>query len=340
MGFKIVCTSSIDIHVDKTGLRNLPDAEFVDAPCSTEDEIIAVAHDADAIVALLEPYTEKVIQSLSSCRLICTPKTGYDNINIAAATEKGICVSCVPAVSSEEISDHAFALLLACARKLYREDKAVRSGQWRSIHGPEMQAIWRGIMPLRGQTLGLIGFGRAARPMVPKAKGFSLRVIVYDPYIPDSIVLETGAEPVELERLLRESDFISIHSALTKDNRHMLGYEQFRLMKPAAYIINTARGPLIDERALLEALNHGMIAGAGLDVLEVEPARMDNPLLMLDNVIVTGHSAHYSDPSTEAIRRRALEDVALVMKGELPLGLVNASVKECYVARWKTTSSR
>ena len=333
MSFKIVCTSSIDIHVDKAGLGKLPDALFVDCPCTTEDQIIAAAHDANVAIAVLEPYTRRVIENLSSCRLICTPKTGYDNIDIVAATEKGICVACVPAVSSDEISDQAFALLLACARRIFLEDKVVRAGKWRSIHGPEMEAIWRGIMPLRGQTLGLIGFGRAARPMVPKAIGFGMKVIVHDPYVPAEAIRQAGAGAVELNELLKSSDFISIHSALTRQNRHMIGREQFKLMKPGVYIINTARGPLIEEAALVEALNSGLVAGAGLDVLEVEPARMDNPLLKLDNVIITGHSAHYSDQSTNAIRKRALEDVSRIISGEWPLGLVNPDVKANFLAR-------
>ncbi|GAI53435.1 unnamed protein product, partial [marine sediment metagenome] len=159
MSFKVVSTSTIAFHIDKEGFSKLSGVEFVDKPSATEEEIISAARDADAVVCVLEPYTRKVIDSLKSCHLITTAKTGYGNIDVAAATEAGICVSRVPAVSAEEVSDHALALLLACARKVLRLDKAVRTGEWHSVHGPEMGEIWRGIAPVRGKTLGLIGFG-------------------------------------------------------------------------------------------------------------------------------------------------------------------------------------
>jgi len=334
MSFKVVSTSPIAFHIAKDTFRKLNGVEFVDKPSPTEDEIIAAAHDADAVVCVLEPYTRRVINSLKSCRLITTAKTGYGNIDITAATEAGICVSRVPAASAEEVSDHAMALLLACARKLFRLDKAVRTGEWLSVHGPEMGEMWRGIMPVRGQTLGLVGFGLIPQALVPKAKGFGLRILAYDPYASRKDMEEMGVESVELDRLLRESDFVSVHAGLTAENRHMLGAEQFKLMKPTACLINTARGALVDEEALYDALTRGEIAGVGLDVTEVEPTKLDNPLLKLDKVIVSGHSGHYSDVSAETYRRRPVEDVTRIMSGEWPRGLINPEVKEKYIARW------
>ena len=228
----------------------------------------------------------------------------------------------------------AMALLLACARRVLQEDKTVRAGQWRSIHGPEMEAVWKGIMPIRGQKLGLVGFGQIPRALVPKAKGFGLEVLVYDPYISDDIIKAQGVTRLELDGLLRESDFVSLHCALTTDNRHLLGRRQIGLMKPSAYVINTARGPLLDEAALLDALTAGKLAGAGLDCLEVEPADMANPLLQLDNVIVTGHSGHYSDNSVAIVRLRPAQDVRRLMAGEWPIGWVNPEVKDKYLGRW------
>ena len=337
MSFKVVSTSTIAFHIDKEGFRKISGVEFVDEPSATEDEIISAAGDADAVVIVLEPYTRRVISNLKSCRLIATAKTGYGNIDVDAATEAGICVSRVPAVSAEEVSDHAMALLLGCARKVLRLDKAVRTGEWHSVHGPEMGEMWRGIMPIRGQTLGLIGFGLIPRALVPKAKGFGLRVLAYDPYVPAAVMDEMGVEAVELDRLLQESDFVSVHAALTAENRHVLGAEQFRLMKPTACLINTARGALVDEEALYAALAEGDIAGAGLDVTEVEPTKLDNPLLKLDNVVFTAHSGHYSDVSAEAYRRRPVEDVSRIMSGEWPRGLVNPEVKAKFIARWGKT---
>lgn len=334
MSFKVVSTSTIAFHIDKEGFSKLKGVEFVDKPSATEEAIIAAAHDADAVVCVLEPYTSKVINSLKSCRLITTAKTGYGNIDVAAATEAGICVSRVPAASAEEVSDHAMALLLACTRRLFRLDKAVRAGEWLSVHGPEMGEMWRGIKPVRGKTLGLIGFGLIPRALVPKAKGFGLRVLAYDPYVPAEVMTEMGAEAAALERVLRESDFVSLHADLTGKTRHMLGAGQLKLMKPTAFLINTARGALVDEAALYAALTRGELAGAGLDVTEVEPVKPDNPLLKLDNVIFTGHSGHYSDVSAETYRQRPVEDVTRIMSGEWPRGLINPEVKEKYLARW------
>jgi len=332
--FKVVSTCNIPFAVDVGVYRGIKGIEYVNVPCHTEEDVISAAREANAVVVGHEPYTRKVIASLKNCRLMTTPKTGYDNIDVTAATEEGICVSNISGASSEEASDQTMALLLACARRLLREDKAVRAGKWRSIHGPEMEAIWKGILPLRGQTIGLVGFGKIPRALVPKAKGFGLRIIVYDPYAPEEMIRELGVERVGLEQLLRESDYVSIHSALTKDNRHMIGEAQISLMKRGSYLINTARGPLIDEAALYDALAKGIIAGAGLDVLEVEPARMDNPLLKLENVIVTGHSGHYSDRSVAVVRGRAAEDVQRIIDGQWPIAWVNPEVKEKYLAKW------
>ncbi len=334
MTIKIVATSSIEIHLDKAALAALPGVEFSHRPCVTEDEIIAAAADADVVIVVLEPYTARVIASLKSCRLICTPKMGYDNIDVAAATAAGICVSCVPGASSEEAADHTMLLLLACARKLVQLDGTVRGGGWQSIHSPEMARIWRGIAPLRGQTLGLIGFGRIPRALVPKAQGFGLRILASDPYVPAAVMAASGVTAVALEQLLRESDFVSLHCALTAENRQMLGAAEFQLMKPTAYLINTARGALLDETALYQALVSGGIAGAALDVTATEPLDMGNPLLELNNVIFTGHSAHYSDAAAENIRRRAVEDVSRVLAGQWPHGWVNPQVAANFIARW------
>ncbi len=337
MSFKVVSTTTIAFHIDKEGFRKLDGVEFFDRPSTTEDEIIEAAHNADAVVIVLDPYTRRVIDSLKSCRLITTAKTGYGNIDIAAATEAGICVSRVPAASAEEVSDHAMALLLACARRLFRLDKAVRTGEWHSVHGPEMGELWRGIKPIRGQILGLIGFGLIPLAMAPKAKGYGMKIMAYDPFVSTEAMTAAGVESVNLDRLLQESDFISVHAALTADNRRMLGTKQFKQMKPTAYLLNTARGALVDEVALYNAIIQGEIAGAGLDVTEIEPTNLDNPLLKLSNVIFTAHSGHYSDVSAETYRNRPVEDVTRIMAGEWPRGMINPEVKEKYIARWGKT---
>ena len=339
MNFKVVSTCNIPFVVKDLSKRFdvLEEVEFAYKPARTEEEIISLASDADAVVVGAEPYTRRVINSLKSCRLISTPKMGYDNIDIAAATEAGICVSCVAAVSSEEVSDHAMALLLTCARKVNRVDKAVRTGVWRSLHGPEMEEIWQGIVPIRGQVLGLIGFGQIPRALVPKAKGFGFRILAYDPYVPVEVIENMVVEAVGFDYLLQESDYVSVHCALTAENRHMLGAEQFKMMKFTGYLINTARGPLVDEKALYASLTRGEIAGAALDVIEVEPITLDNPLLKLDNVVITGHSGHYSDMAIANIRHRPFEDVSRIISGEWPRGWVNPGVEAEYLARWVKT---
>ncbi len=336
MSLKVVSTAIVDYPVRDLGerIKELEGVEFVSKPSPTEEDIIASARDADVVVTTTEPFSRRVIDNLKSCRLITTPKTGYDNIDVAAATEAGICVSCVAEASTEEVADHAMSLLLACARRIVRLDKAIRAGEWKVFHGPEMERIWKGIVPIRGRTLGLVSFGRIPRALVPKAKGFGMKILAYDPYVESEVMEKMDVKKVELDYLLKESDFISVHSALTSENRHMLGADQFKLMKPTAYFINAARGPLVDEGALYKALLNGNIAGAGLDVLEVEPLDMDNPLLKLENVILTGHSAHYSDISAANVRRSPIEDISRIMSGKWPEGWVNPEVEAKYVTRW------
>jgi D-3-phosphoglycerate dehydrogenase / 2-oxoglutarate reductase len=333
MPIKVVYTSVAPIGIDCEGFKKLG-VEYFERPCPTEDEIIAVACDAYAAIIRSEPCTGRVISNLKECRLIMTPKVGYDNIDITAATEAGICVANMRGLSVDEVSDHTMALLLACSRKLLRLDRMVRGGCWQVFHGKEMQSMWRGISLLRGQTLGLVGFGVISRTLVPKAKAFGLRVMASDPFIPDNIMETLGVQPVKLESLLGESDYVSVHTPLTSETRHMLGLEQFKLMKPTAYLINTSRGAVIDETGLRIALDEGMIAGAGLDVLEKEPVGMDNPLLNLDNVIVTGHSAHYSDQVWAEQARRPAEEVGRILSGEWPVSWVNPQVEARYRERW------
>jgi D-3-phosphoglycerate dehydrogenase len=313
-------------------------AEVEKTFCTTEDELISACSEADAVIALgirITPgyiFSLKVIENLNKCRLIALTGIGYDNVDIAAATEKGICVANVPYYCLEEVSDHAMALILACARKFYQLLPDIKSGKW-NTQADYLSAL-KPLHRLSGQTLGLIGFGNIARTLVPKAKAFGFRIIAYSPHVP-SILFETfKVESVKLDQLLEESDFVSMHTNLTPETKHMMGLEQFKRMKPTAYFINTARGELVDERALYTALSEGLIAGAGLDVLESEPPSRDNPLLELNNVLITGHFAYYSEESREELFRWPWEEVARVLQGEWPQGLVNPQVKERFSVKW------
>jgi len=314
-------------------------AEFVARPCQTEDELIAAARDADFVLTFKRPFTRKVIEKLDRCKMIFNIGTGYESIDLAAATDCGICVSYPDGYCSEEVAEHAMALILACARKLVRLDRAVREGKWDSYEKREIRLkILPPMFALKGQTLGLIGFGRISRALVPKAKGFEMRVIAYDPYVPASVFEEFGVTPVDLEYLLASSDFVSIHAAFTPQARHMLGMEQFKRMKPTAYLINCARGEFIDEQALHTALAQGYIAGAALDVVQAESMGLEHPLLQLENLVITPHTAYYSEESIAKLTRRPYEEIARVVRGEWPQWLINPEVKENFKRRWREKS--
>lgn len=313
-------------------------AEFVAQQCASDEEFIALARDADAIITVgsIRPVPRQVIDGLERCRLISNTQIGYDSIDIAAATERSILVTNVPDYCTEEVSDHAMALLLACVRRIVQLNEAAKRGEWGlAADGVEIQTrVWPKISRLRGQTLGLFGLGKVSRALIPKAKGFQLRVIACDPYVPEEIARQMGVELVDWKRLLRESDFISVHAALTPENKHIFNTEAFKEMKSTACLINTARGGFVDEEALSQALKDGKIAMAALDVMDTEPPDSGNPLLAMGNVIITAHSAFFS-PTSEAERwHRPVEEVARVMRGEWPRALVNPQAREKYAARW------
>jgi len=306
--------------------------------CATEEELISACSEADAVIALgirITPghiFSTRVVENLHKCRLIALTGIGYDNVDITTATDKGICVANNPYYCLEEVSDHTMALILACARKFYQLVPDIKNGKW-GAQADYLDAL-KPLHRLSRQTLGLIGFGNIARALVPKARAFGFRIIAYSPHVPRTLFETSEVEPVELDRLLGESDFVSMHTALTQETRHMMGPEQFKRMKRTAYFINTARGELVDERALYAALSEGLIAGAGLDVLETEPPSNDNPLLKLSNVFVTGHFAYYSEESREELFKWPWKEVARVIRGEWPQGLVNPQVKERFSAKW------
>jgi D-3-phosphoglycerate dehydrogenase len=335
MSFKVVMvvTNPLIPH-DEADYRKIG-AQFMLQPCQTEDEIIAAAQDADFVITFKRPLTRRVIEGLKRCRMIYNIGTGYETIDLAAATEHGICVSYPDGYCSGEVAEHTMAFILACARKLLRLDRAVREGKWDSYEKREIRFdILPPMMPLKGRALGLIGFGRISRALVPKARGFELRVIAHDPYVPAQVFAEYGVEAVPLDYLLRNSDFVSIHAAFAPEARHMLGQEQFRQMKPTAYLINCARGEFVDEQALYTALSEGYIAGAALDIVQAESVGLDHPLLQLENLIITPHTAFYSAESMDRMRRRPYEEIARVINGEWPQWLINTEVKPKFEDRW------
>jgi len=242
--------------------------------------------------------------------------TGLDTIDLAAATKHGIWVGYVPDYSIDEVSTHAIALLLAQARGLFPQVASVRAGQWNSL-------VYTPLHRLREQTLGILGFGRIGQAAAEKGRGLGLNVIAYDPMINQAAADRIGARVVDLATLARESDYISLHMPLIESTRHMVNAEFLAQMKPTAYVINAARGPLIDEVALLAAVRAGQIAGAALDVIESEPPAADNPILHEPRILVTPHSAWYSEEAKIEMRTRAAEEVVRVLNGGKPRSPAN-----------------
>ena len=303
-------------------------AQLILASLWTEEDLIKYAADADAvIVAATEPYTKRVIQTLRKCRIISRLGIGFNNIDVAEATRQGIPVAVVLDASVHEVSDHALAFLLGFSRKIFSLAHAVRKGTWKTGSTEIVRA--RGQMfRLNQQTLGLVGVGRIGSRTAPKARALGMRVLGYDPYLSALELQQRGAEKVDFDQLLREADFISLHAPLTSETQRMFGLKEFRKMKSTAVIINTARGALIDEQALYQALVEGSIAGAGLDVCEPEPPAQDNPLFQLEQVLITGHSAFFSESSMLELQQKATEAVIAALRGDWPPVLVNPQVKE------------
>jgi len=310
-----------DYNFENEALAAL-DTEIVEIDASSENEFIANAHDADAVYAKGRNFTKRMIDGLEKARIIALGTVGSDYVDVAAATAKGIPVTNIPDTFIEEVADHAMMLLLSSFRRLLVQDKMVRDGRWREGRPGLNQPR------LMGLTLGFIAFGHVARATAMRAKAFGFTMMAYDPYIEELVMSPYGVRPATLEEVLTQSDFVSMHAPATSDAHHMLTEKHFRMMKPGAIFINTGRGPTVDEAALIKALREGWIAGAGLDVLEVEPPKPDNPLLTMDNVILTPHVASASARFDPARRRRVGQEIALALQGMWPRSPVNPSVLE------------
>lgn len=326
MLYKVLCRSGL-LEGEEADLSAIG-AQTIVATLSTEGDIIGYANDIDAaIVGATEPYTRRVIEALKKCKVISRLGIGCNNIDLAAATEYGIPVAYVPDASIIEVSDHAIALLLCFSRKLIPISQAIREGAWQPGQ-KDILPLRRPISRLSEQTLGLVGLGRIGGAVCKKARVFGMRVIIYDPYLSVATIQQLGAEQADFDKILIDSDYVSLHAPLTEETKHLFGLEQFKKMKPTAYLINTARGGLIDEKALIAALSKGYIAGAGLDVTDPEPPKPDNPLLQMENVIATGHTAFYSQSSARELRQRTVGAVIAALTGQWPQILANPEVRD------------
>lgn len=296
------------------------DAELVVAPDVSEETLSEMARDADGILFCFAKVTPNVLRAAEKCMVASRYGVGVDNIDLDTATELGIAVTYVPDYCVPEVSDHVFALLLAWNRRIVFFDRATKTKGWGSA------GLGMRIMRLGGKKLGVIGLGRIGQAVTAKAQAFGFEVLVSDPFVSSERAAEFGAKLVDMAELLSESDFVTVHSPLTPETTNLIGREELARMKPDAFLINAARGPLIDEDALYDALTSGQIAGAGLDVLaDIEPA-LDHRLVQLDNVIVTPHTAFYSQESTLELEQRAAGEVVRVFRGAMPENLVNRDV--------------
>lgn len=314
---KVVITDFEYPNVDQeTKIITESGAQLQACHLKTEEEIIAAVRDADAVIVQYAVITRKIIDHMQNCKMIIKYGIGVNNIDSAAATEKGIYVCNVPDYGVDEVSNHAIALLLALAKKLPVITKALRGGDWGYT---STVPLFR----LAGSTLGLVGLGRIPSLVAKKMSGFGMRILAFDPYMTPEAARERGAELVDFETLCRESDFISIHCPLTDSTTHLFDEKAFVLMKKTAFLINTARGPVIEEQALIQALKSGKIAGAGLDVFESEPISQKSELLRMDNVIATPHCAWYSEEAISTLQRKVAEEVVNVLGGNPPFNRTN-----------------
>jgi len=307
-----------DLEYEENQLGDI--AELERHNCKTEEELITNCIDADGLLVTYAPITAKVIKRLKKCKIISVFAIGLDMIDIKAATERGIPVTNVPNYCIEEVCDHTFALLLGAARKIqFYRDGIVKNGQWNYLTG-------KPINRLRGRTLGLLGFGKISRAVTIRAKAFGLDIIAFDPYISLEECEREGVALVKFDELLTKSDFISIHSPLTKETKGLINYKCFKLMKRSAIIVNASRGPIIVEKDLVKALDEQLIAGAALDVLEIEPPDRYNQLILRENVILTPHAGFYSEEAIRDLRLTAALQVRKVLMHQEPDYLVNPDV--------------
>ena len=297
-------------------------AKVVAGQFTNTEDIMDKAKDADAILVDALPINRETLDKLTKLRVIVRYGIGIDNIDVKAATEKGVQVVNIPDVMTIEVAEHTVGLLLAIVRKIPMADRLVKEGRWAD------PSTWAGPLPrIREKTVGILGLGRIGRTVADLLKCFKVNIIGYDPYVKPEVIEKLGIRVApNLEKLMKESDFVLIHLPLTDETRHMIGEKELKLVKKGAFIVNCARGAIVDSQAIHRALSEGWIGGYATDVFEKEPVDHNDPLLKLENFIATPHMAFYSDKIHDDFRRQASEEVARVLNGERPLNIVNPEV--------------
>ena len=321
MSWKVLITDHVWPNTDpERKVLEAAGAEVLIAPDGEESTLIELSKDVDAIMTCFAQVTENVVRAAKKCVVIGRFGVGTDNIAVDTATELGIAVTYVPDYCIDEVSDHVMAMLNTWNRKISIFDQSVKRDGWGHL-GLTMR-----IMRLRGKTIGIVGFGRIGQAVAKKAAAFGMTVLAHDPIISETTAKEHGAQLVDLQELLTQSDFVTLHAPLIPSTHHMIGESELNLMKKEAFLINAARGPLIDENALYKALKNGNIAGAGLDVMEDNVPAKSHPILQLDNTIITPHTAFFSQESTLELEQRAATEVVNVYQGLMPDNLYNGDV--------------
>lgn len=310
-----------DVNVERAVIEGAG-FEMLAAQCKNEDDVIEHGRDADGVLAQYAPIGARAIDAFTRCRVIARYGTGVDIVDVDAATRRGIQVTNAPNEwCADEVADHAVALWLAAARKICQYDRAVRRGEWRWQTG---EPIWR----IRGRIFGLLSFGAIARSIAERVRTFGVEIWAHDPFLDPAEIERQNVRAVSFDRLLEAADYLVVQAPLTPETFHLFNRVTLRRMKPSAILINTARGPIVEDAALREALAEGWIAGAALDDIEEEPAkqrdwRPANPLFQLQNAIVTPHAAYYSEESIGTVRRIAAEEAVRVLSGLPALSPVN-----------------
>lgn len=306
----LIADSRYPAYEEETTVLKRIDAEIVIERSDDENKIAAALDGVDGLIVNLAPVTAKVIAAMNLCKCVSRYGVGYDNIDTAALAQRGIALANVPDFCGEDVSDHAFALWIDCVRKISRKDRLVRQGQW-NLTG--IQDAFR----TSGKTFGFVGYGIIAKHFHRKLAGFKLaRVLIADPFISQETARQAGAELVDLATLCQESDYISVHAPLCDATCGLIGSEQFDVMKPTAIVINTSRGLLVDEVALVQALKSGQIACAGLDVFTTEPLEAQSELRKLDNITLTDHAGWYSVESMIELKTKAAQNIVdALLKG-------------------------
>ena len=317
-----------NLEPEKKALMDVPGLELIDAQCKTPEDVLKATEYADGILNQWCYLNADVINNMKNCKVIATYGIGTDKIDVDACSKRGIFVCNSPDYNKHEVADHSLMMILALSRQVLQLDRLIRQGKYGFFY------LENKLFRPEGQTLGVVGFGKIPRRLAYKCQtALEMKILCYDPYVTDEQAAEAGATKVELPELMAKSDFVSIHVPLTKQTRYMIEEKMLALMKPTAYLVNCGRGAIVKESALYEVLKKKKIAGAAIDVFEKEPIIPGNPLLELDNVIVTPHAAWHTQESMSDLQWGAANQVALVLEGKDPTHAVNFDAVKSYADR-------